>query len=520
MPAAQTRSGRAFNPWMIGVEALSAAPTADFNFGKLLQAAICRECASPVVDARPIDDAASFPAGDASHGACGGAFDQAADSAFEIAPRDTFEQVYGRPCEYDPEEDEGGSAYAAGSCLSSSALSRAPSPAPPHFAFPQHAAEPSAAASSLAATAPAPSAPSVKAWKAARNKRCGKEREARRREARTLGACAETRAFLSRHLLAHEPLAVDLTAAEMPHATAAYQGVRDSGVAKRLWTAEECVRIWGHVVKKWDGKRWDDAHRAAAALIQDAGHECSFTAVATFQLSLRESPSAGGKSSYADARRQQPGNLVHSEANDHALSKLLESRAIRRLAGFASTTGALAFWCPQLHHYYRNTLGPLFRRYPLLKQNFKNSVFPCTTVNFGPRTCCFPHTDANNLPYGLCAITALGSFDSTLGGRLILWDLKLVIEFPPGATILIPSTTIRHSNTPIQEGKTRYSFTQYAAGGLFRWVEHGFRTERARTAGWSQAQVEEDRANGVRRWEDGINLFSTLEELRNAHSRR
>ena len=57
---------------------------------------------------------------------------------------------------------------------------------------------------------------------------------------------------------------------------------------------------------------------------------------------------------------------------------------------------------------------------------------------------------------------------------LVLWDMGLVIEFPPGATILIPSATLRHSNVCLNPGDTRMSFTQYSAGGLFRWVDQGF----------------------------------------------
>ena len=64
----------------------------------------------------------------------------------------------------------------------------------------------------------------------------------------------------------------------------------------------------------------------------------------------------------------------------------------------------------------------------------------------------------------------LGDFDPTKGSHLVLWECKLVIEFPPGSTILIPSAIITHSNVPIQAGEKRYSVTQYATGVLFRWV--------------------------------------------------
>jgi hypothetical protein len=114
---------------------------------------------------------------------------------------------------------------------------------------------------------------------------------------------------------------------------------------------------------------------------------------------------------------------------------------------------------------------------PVLRINFDNSVWSAATINFGPRTECLPHLDWMNLACGWCAITALGNYDPDRGGHLILWDLGLVIRFPPGSTILIPSALLRHSNTAIQDGESRLSFTQYTAGGLFRWVDQGFQTQ-------------------------------------------
>jgi hypothetical protein len=177
------------------------------------------------------------------------------------------------------------------------------------------------------------------------------------------------------------------------------------------------------------------------------------------------------------------------------------------------TAGAFALWAPKLYRYYADHLGPLYEKYPHLRRNFKNSIFPCTTVNFGPNTCTFDHTDSANLPFGWCAITALGKFDPKLGGHLVLWDLKLVIEFPPGSTILIPSATLRHSNIAIQPGETRYSFTQYAAGALFRWVDQDFQPSKSYYADRSEGQMKEMRRKSERRWEEGIQLFSTLSSL-------
>ena len=117
-----------------------------------------------------------------------------------------------------------------------------------------------------------------------------------------------------------------------------------------------------------------------------------------------------------------------------------------------------------------------------------------------------------NLAFGLCAIHALGNFDHTKGGHMVLVEAKLVIEFPPGALILLPSATITHANTPVSAHEMRVSFTQYMPGALCRYVDNGFRTQ--------EKYAEEDLEGFERmltekalRWEMGIGLWSTLEEL-------
>lgn len=103
---------------------------------------------------------------------------------------------------------------------------------------------------------------------------------------------------------------------------------------------------------------------------------------------------------------------------------------------------------------------------------------PSAAFNLGPRMVCTPHHDTKNLSFGICCITALGCFDPVAGGHLVLEELQLVVEFPPGATVLIPSAVVTHSNTTIQ-GERRYSFTQYASSTLFSYVKNGMRTTRS-----------------------------------------
>lgn len=134
-------------------------------------------------------------------------------------------------------------------------------------------------------------------------------------------------------------------------------------------------------------------------------------------------------------------------------------------------------WAPFIFIFYHTQMTLLRKRKPSLRWNFPRSIFAACTFNFGPRVITAPHLDFANLSWGWCAITALGNFDPDFGGHLILWDLRLVIRFPPGSTILLPSALIRHSNVAIRPHEHRCSFTQYTAGGLFRWVRNGFKTD-------------------------------------------
>jgi hypothetical protein len=49
---------------------------------------------------------------------------------------------------------------------------------------------------------------------------------------------------------------------------------------------------------------------------------------------------------------------------------------------------------------------------------------------------------------------------------IVLWELSVVIPFPPGSTVMFISGHVTHFNLPIPEGETRWSFTQYMAQAL------------------------------------------------------
>ncbi|KAJ7839772.1 hypothetical protein B0H13DRAFT_2417355 [Mycena leptocephala] len=67
------------------------------------------------------------------------------------------------------------------------------------------------------------------------------------------------------------------------------------------------------------------------------------------------------------------------------------------------------------------------------------------------------HVDELNLPHGMCGVFNAGDHKHKRGGHMFLKQLRLVIEFPSGSSMLIPSASITHSNVPIgkQENGTR-----------------------------------------------------------------
>ncbi|TEB21520.1 hypothetical protein FA13DRAFT_1642626 [Coprinellus micaceus] len=149
---------------------------------------------------------------------------------------------------------------------------------------------------------------------------------------------------------------------------------------------------------------------------------------------------------------------------------------------------------------------------PHLRPNWEWSVFSAAAFNFGPRVIAYPHRDCMNLAYGLCAIHAFGRYDHTKGGHLVLKEAKLIIQFPPGALILVPSATITHGNTPIQEGEVRSSFTQYSAGAMFRYVDSGFKTQEVLRL-TDPAGFEKMAHAKADRWKLGLELLSTVDEI-------
>jgi hypothetical protein len=182
-----------------------------------------------------------------------------------------------------------------------------------------------------------------------------------------------------------------------------------------------------------------------------------------------------------------------------------------RIGTLTPLAAGFEMFYPKVRRTMSAKLQAVYDKYQL-QRPFPKSAYPGLTINFGPRTVCHDHLDCTNAAGVPCAITALGDFDHHKGGHLVLFDLKLIVPFPSGSTILLPSASLRHGNLGIQDGETRMSMTQYCSGGLLRHYDYGFKMYKGEN-GMSEAKRKEVDASAQRRWEEVMARFSTLDSL-------
>lgn len=138
-------------------------------------------------------------------------------------------------------------------------------------------------------------------------------------------------------------------------------------------------------------------------------------------------------------------------------------------------------------------------------RRLRGSAFAAATFNVGERSWTKPHRDLMNLACWFCSVTALGRYDYTKEGHLILWELMMVIQFPPGSTIFLPSALLTHSNLPVTNG-SRTSFVQYSAAGLYRYARYGYKTLSVMEPEEVEKRLEDQRAEIV----GGLNFFQKV----------
>ena len=107
-------------------------------------------------------------------------------------------------------------------------------------------------------------------------------------------------------------------------------------------------------------------------------------------------------------------------------------------------------WAPRLHAEYRCCQEDYKQRCPEMQIPSNILPFAAVTANLGPKTICHKHVDAQNLSYGWCVVCAMGEFDSTMGGHMVLHDARIILEYGRGDIIFLPSAIMAHENIPVQ----------------------------------------------------------------------
>jgi hypothetical protein len=116
------------------------------------------------------------------------------------------------------------------------------------------------------------------------------------------------------------------------------------------------------------------------------------------------------------------------------------------------------------------------RAFPSCKLPFRKLPFAQFTFNVGPRCCSKRHYDHLNEAIGWCLVSPFGHWDHTLGGHIILHKLKLIVEFPPGSSLLLPSALVAHENISISTEERRMVITAYTSGSFFQYADNQFTT--------------------------------------------
>ncbi|KAJ7149524.1 hypothetical protein C8R43DRAFT_1128519 [Mycena crocata] len=150
---------------------------------------------------------------------------------------------------------------------------------------------------------------------------------------------------------------------------------------------------------------------------------------------------------------------------------LFTNPAVRRITGYAS--GLFSLFAFRLHVWFPQALQVYEDHYAGSARFLSFGVFAAATFVFGCNP--LPLFD-DDIATGWAALTALGTYDWRRGGHIILWDLNIVVPFPPGCTILIPRAAVRYSFVKIAPGETRYCLIQHTPAAVFNFASNDGRS--------------------------------------------
>ncbi|KAK6997350.1 hypothetical protein R3P38DRAFT_2563409 [Favolaschia claudopus] len=144
-------------------------------------------------------------------------------------------------------------------------------------------------------------------------------------------------------------------------------------------------------------------------------------------------------------------------------------------------SGLFKLFCPTAYDTLAEDKKDMLERNPQAYFPNEASIFSAATLELGgPHFNIRDHRgDLRDMePAGWNILTALGKFRSLYGGHVIFWELGLVVQFPPGSSILLPAGLIHYSFVKVEEEETRLSMLQWAGAGVRRFLDNGGRLDK------------------------------------------
>ncbi|KAJ7807050.1 hypothetical protein B0H13DRAFT_1929237 [Mycena leptocephala] len=207
-------------------------------------------------------------------------------------------------------------------------------------------------------------------------------------------------------------------------------------------------------------------------------------------------------------REHQPVSV-----EDVVLTELRNSAAIQTIASFQNAM--LKAVAPRAWTSANHIIDVVLDRDPSLRPPFylPNQYPPFERTAFSRAEYWFstngiPRREVGAYVPSLSALTSLGHYHAT-EGELILWSERKVVNFPVGATILLPSW-MPYSFTSVDWPGYQMLFSQSCDHNLFEYVQNGF------SGNFTSSLVQnaqERRKERISEAERGAELYGTLKEF-------
>ncbi|KAF9067373.1 hypothetical protein BDP27DRAFT_1225905, partial [Rhodocollybia butyracea] len=166
----------------------------------------------------------------------------------------------------------------------------------------------------------------------------------------------------------------------------------------------------------------------------------------------------------------------------------------------------LQVYFPKLHLFLTNLQEKVLMDSPDIRRMFEGCCYTACHLNLHLAWAQL-HEDFFNVFFAMCAVHASGKFDHTRGGQFIAWSLGVVVPFPAGATIYVPSACVTHGNVPIAPEETRSSIAFFTPAGIARWFHNGYMSDKEFKERASPRQLRLWKEYREKLWETGLELL-------------